>query len=277
MDDAWEQISPHGLGEAGAHLRWYLLIEAEALLRRRGKIVHVNDWLSLETSPRETLGAEDRISRVAMRAADAVADRLGWTHGPEVLLSVLCLESEPWAASPHGYWVNKEPYDKICLPAYLLDDEAELARAFAHEYAHVVCAGLTNEHAPTWLHEAISVSSEAYVNVDADVADRSKHLTVARWLSDGELELLLEQENPDDVEAIVRGYDQCGWIGRYLSSISAPDQVGRFLREHANEDLLANLLTLFRGEDRASRALRRIYGISTKELFRRAELYMRAS
>src|SRR5579862_6859112 len=161
LGDAWDQIQPHGIGEAGAHIRWYRLIEAEAILRQRGEIVQVNEWLRLETVPEETLDAEDWIASVAVNAADAVARQLDWKHEPPVLLSILCRESEaPWAANPHGYWVNKEPYDKICLPFYLLDDETELAKAMAHEYAHVICGGLTSDHAPTWLHEAISMTAE---------------------------------------------------------------------------------------------------------------------
>lgn len=276
MEGAWQQIQPHGIGEAGANMRWYRLIEAEALLRYRGEIVTVNDWLSLETAAEETLHSEDWIASVALQAADVVAKRLSWTHGPPVLLCVLCRESEaPWAANPHGYWVNKEPYDKICLPYYLLDDEPELTRAIAHEYAHVISGGLTSDHAPTWLHEAISVSAEGYVAAEDGQESTFDGLSPIAWRSTRELELLLEQENPESLDDVFIGYQQCGWIGRYLSSISAPGQLGRFLRAHGDEGFITNLMRMCRGEERVDRALRMVYGLSVRELFRRAEEYMR--
>lgn len=269
VEEAWRAIEPHGLGEAGANIRWYRLIEAEALLRSRSGTRRVNDWLSLESVTSETLGTEDRITEVAIEASDRVAQRFGWRHEAQVLLSILCRESEaPWATNPNGYWVNKDPYDKICLPYYLLEDETELAQAIAHEYAHVVCAGLTDEQAPTWLHEAVSVSSEGFEPIE------SARSTVKVWKAPDALERTLEHENPENPDEVFMAYQQCGWIAAYLGSLSRDGKLVAFLREHANESFGANILRLLKGEDRVDRALRVCYGMSVRDLFARAERFM---
>jgi hypothetical protein len=268
--DAWSEIELHGIGEAGLNIRWYRLIEAECVLRRRSEFRKVSEWLTLETIPTETFGCESQLARQAIEAADLVAEGLGWPHGPPVVLSILSNVSEnPWATNPHGYWVNKEPFDKICLPFYLLDDEVELKRAIAHEYAHVVCGGLSSENAPTWLHEAVSVTSELLV------IDESATPHPANWLSSSNLERLLDSEGVEDPDGVFTGYQQCGWIGTYLYSIGGSEKLSQLLREHGNENIAANLMRVIKGKDRVDHAVQRVYGLTVKQIFDRAEAFMR--
>ncbi len=270
--DAWTEIEPHGIGEAGLNIRWYRLIEAEAILRAQSTFVKASSWLTVETIVAETLGTEKQISQTALEVGDAVAQSLGWNHEAPVLLSILSKDSEnPWATNPHGYWVNKEPYDKICLPFYILDDETELRRAFAHEYAHVICGGMSSEYAPTWLHEAVSVTTEMLIAGEADEDDP------VPWLSPTQLSGLLDSETVEDQEQFHDGYVQCGWIGKYLLSIGGSTKISALLREHANEMVGGNLVRLFRGRKRVDIAFQRVYGLSVAQVFAKAEKFMQKS
>ncbi|HWD38438.1 MAG TPA: hypothetical protein VG944_06290 [Fimbriimonas sp.] len=268
--EAWDRIEPHGIGEAGMHIRWYRLIEAEKLLRDHSVFTEVSDWLTLETVPSETLEAEKWLGEQAIEVANKLETRFNWKGRPKVLLSILCRDSEtPWATNPHGYWVSKDPHDKICLPFYLLEDSQELRRALAHELSHVVCADLSAEHAPTWLHEAMSmIAEDAMEEFEEEPAAMPKS-----WLKADALEMLLEHENPDDVDEVFEGYLQCAWIGRYLASKGSDGHLSRLLIEHADEALQTNLGRLLRGEDRTGYALRRVYGMSVKRLFMEAEAW----
>lgn len=271
------EAAKSGLGDAGELLRWFRVIEAETLTRRRSTIRPVNDWLSLEWVDSELSGLQEKLVSLVLSACDQVVERLGCEHGETVLLTVLASETEsPWSANPYGYCVSKEPYEKICLPWYLVDDPEELFQAVAHEYAHVVSASLSDGNASRWLEEAISVLLESKVEPESRVAFLSGEV---EWLSPGDLEMSLEGRRDDteeEEEAIWYGYQQAGWIGRYLVSLGNERRLGELLREIADEGFLKNLVLTLRNRDRVDGALERLYKMDAQALFEAAFLWMAA-
>ena len=268
--EAFREIRDHGVGEAGELLRWSRVIEAEAITRRKSRILSIMPWLSLEYVPSETMGFEDLLGQRILDACTEVANRLGWEHSVNTMFSVLAEETDaPWATNPYGYCVSKEPYEKICLPSYLVDDPSEFRQAVAHEYAHVISSDIAEEYAPRWVEEAVSVLVERRFDVDTwqSFCTRS-----SLWLSPSDLESVLVDRSDDDgtKEEIWMAYQQAGWIGRYMASLRGESGLGEFLREIANESPKFNLLQTLSGKDRTDGALKRVYGLSKRDLFRKA-------
>jgi hypothetical protein len=265
--EAFREVRDHGVGEAGDLLRWYRVIEAEAITRRKSEALEVSPWLSLEFVPTETMGIERELAKRTLDACSEVADRLGWSHSVKTQLAVLAEETDaPWATNPYGYCVSKEPYEKICLPNYLVDDLFEFSQAVAHEYAHVISTNIADEYAPRWVEEAVSVLVERRF----DAATWRRFCDDSRsWLNPADLETVLVDRSDDDgtKEEIWMAYQQAGWIGRYLSSIDGDYRLGEFLRDIANEAPIANLLRTLAGKDRTDAALKRVFGMTKRDLF----------
>ncbi|MDR3689482.1 MAG: hypothetical protein P4L46_08900 [Fimbriimonas sp.] len=275
VEAAFAEVTESGVGEGADLLRWYRVIEAEFVTRKKSRTIDVTPWLQMEFVPDQLMGLEEELAQRTLAACDEVAQRIGWSHGSQTLLSILASETEaPWAANPYGYCVSKEPYEKICLPNYLVDDPLEFGQAVAHEYAHVISTNIADEYAPRWVEEAVSVLVERRFDRGtwSDFkADRT------RWLSERELEFALTDRTEDEEarkEEIWNAYQQAGWIGRYLAELKGENSLGAFLREIANESPVANILRSFRGQDRTDRALRQVYGVSKRELFDRAYDWM---
>jgi hypothetical protein len=274
LEEAYEAIRRHGIGEAGSFVRWYRSIEAEYLTRAQSRIERINDWLSFEYVPDQIEGLRDALVEQILRATDEVAERLGWEHSSPTLVAVLAQETDgPWATNPYGYCIGKEEYEKICLPDYLVDDPDEFAQAVAHEYAHVISESLADGHAPRWLEEAISVLAEH--GFDEEVREMFVE-DPELWLDPRRLETMLDSRADTDEEEddVYTAYQQAGWIGRYLAALEGERRLGALLRECANESVLHNLKLSLTGRERADGAVQNVYGITTSELFRRAYDYM---
>jgi len=268
--EAAELIAEHGLGDGASQLRWYRLIEAEALLRERSEIYRDGEPLSLETVPAETFRGEKRLHSMASEAMSDLRAQFQCEPPMNIRIGILCRESEaPWATNPNGYWIHKDPYDKICLPFCLLEDEVEFRRAVLHEYAHVITGHLSDDQAPTWLHEAVSMWAETS-GAPEDLAFDE----VARWLEPTALERLLESEAIEDTDTVFQGYLQCQWIGRYLERLGGGEKLRLLLVELGDQEVKKNLIRLIHPAGRVDHSLRTVYGISMKELFGGAKRLM---
>ena len=76
MVESYVEIRDHGVGEAGELLRWYRVIEAESETRLKSEVLEVNDWLSLEFVPDETMGLEIELGRTRQLGGQLVEVRL---------------------------------------------------------------------------------------------------------------------------------------------------------------------------------------------------------
>ncbi len=272
LEAAYAAIQQRGVGEAGTYIRWYRLIEAEALSRRRSKRTKVNSWLTFECIPEDALRDESDLIAAAVEACDSIAERLGWSHSAPTLISVLAEEVDaPWATNPYGYYVSKELYEKICLPAYLVEDREELSEAVAHEYAHVISETASDGMSPAWLSEAVSVIAEGSPDPEA-----LRILADGAWLKPEDLELTLDgRYDESNQREVWLAYQQCGTVGRYLSSLKGEPKLLDLMREHTNESVWRNLWLSLRGKSRVDGAVEAIYGMSVRELHERAHEWLR--
>jgi hypothetical protein len=276
LEDAYREAQAHGVGEAGSLLRWYRIIEAEAITRRTSEVYEVTPWLTFEYVPAEVRELREHLCEIALDACDQVADRLGWQHGDTTRITILAGETEaPWTANPYGYCVSKEGFEKICLPSYLVDEPEEFAQAVAHEYAHVISTALADGYAPRWLEEAVSVLLERRFEREAWEDFVSGE---APWHDPHDLELILEgrsDETEDGEDEVWLAYQQSGWLGLYLVSLGDERKLGTLLRDVANEGLLRNLALALKGKERVDGALQTVYGRDSHRLFREAFTWMK--
>jgi hypothetical protein len=268
--EAYDLISQFGVGKTGEYLRHFRMIEAEAVTRQKAIVQPVTTWLTIEYVAKEVAGFRPMLPSAILDACEGIANRLDWKHGADTRLTILAEETDAdWAAFPQGYCAGKEPYEKICLPNHLLDNQQEFHAAVAHEYAHVISGALSGDEAPRWLDEAISVLAEGSI-------DEAIHLQFqsdpSLWLSAADLESVYDSRSPngEDVERVLRAYQQSGWIGRYLSSLGPETLLRDLLQEQANEGVLRNLRIRAMGLDRVDLAIRTVYGMTTSQLFSRA-------
>ncbi|MCW5944039.1 MAG: hypothetical protein KIS66_17550 [Fimbriimonadaceae bacterium] len=272
LDRAYEIASTQGLGQMGAYLSWFRMIEAEWLTRRDGERLKVEPWLELEWSPGDVGYADMRPIGEAVRAAcDEVAQRLGWTHGASTLVSILREEARaPWSIAADGYCVDMHPYEKICLPRYALEDRIDFRRVVRHEYAHVVTINLAAGTAPRWLSEAVSVLLEGGRDRATERAFRDGS---AQWLDPDPLEKSFSAE---DRSRVWLAYRQSGLIGGYLASLEGELRVGDLLRAHAEGSFWKRLGAGFLGATHTDVAMRRTYGRSVSQVFSEALAWLRS-
>jgi hypothetical protein len=277
LEEAYELIRHHGIGDAGSYIRWYRLIEAEHLSRLRSASIELAPWLRFEYVPEDVSGLSQHLANSALKSCEEIGRRLGWDHEVPTLIAVLAKEVDvPWSTHPFGYCADKYPYGKICLPDHLVDEPEEFAEAVAHEYAHVISSNLADGHAPRWLEESVSVLAEGHLDEEPAGKFRNDR---SLWLSPDNLELAfsIPDEDDPDGQQVWMAYQQAGWIGRYLASIAPEKKLGDLLREHANESVWRNLTLKLSGKERFDGAIEAVYRRTTSELFEEAYDYLVAS
>ena len=264
VEDAMALIRRKGIGVGGEYGRWYRVFDAEATTRSRSRVKMLGDGITLEYVPAEALSILDQLSIRVIEGCTNVAKRFRFAMDAPCRVAVLAEETDgPWAVSPYGYCIEKEPYYKICLPAYLLDDLEEAEMAVAHEFAHVICMELADGHAPRWREEAISM----LVEHGDDAEDRPE-----TWLSPSDLESLLQTPSDDELleDRMWEAYQQCGVLGRYLQSIGGDQKIADLLMRHTDEGMFRNLKLAIQGKVRVDAAVQEVYGISVDTLFDQA-------
>jgi hypothetical protein len=269
VEEAQKLAIELGVGASAGYEGWYRLIEAEAETRGRAEVRRLTEWLELETIPEETTHAEDLAERV-IEACDGIAERLGWTHGPQTRVSVLSAEADaPWAIGRYGYMADKYPYDKICVPQQAVDSPARLRATVAHEYAHVITLNGAEGKVPTWLDEGIAMLAEP--NPDL-IVRRAFADGRAPWLEPDELDRAFhaERRGGENSQRIYLAYQQSAWIGRFLASQGGEARIADLLHGFANNSVLTEVKMRVTGQHPADEALREVYGMSEKEAFAEA-------
>jgi hypothetical protein len=261
VEEALALVRRRGIGVGGEYGRWFRVFDAEATTRSRSRMRDIEQGLVLEYVPGEALYVLEKLVQCVADGCKAVATRFGADLSAPTLVSVLAEETDgPWAVSPYGYCIEKDPYYKICLPAYLLDDLDEAQMAVAHEYAHVICLELADGQTPRWLEEAISMLVEH--GEDLEEAPKA-------WLSPADLESLLQTPSDDELleDRMWDAYQQCGLIGRHLYQLGGDESIAKLLTRHTDEGMMRNLKLALFGKTRVDEAVRETYGISVAELF----------
>ncbi|MGV3617119.1 MAG: peptidase MA family metallohydrolase [Fimbriimonas sp.] len=272
--EAHQMANELGLGASGGYGGWYRLIEAEATTRYRSEVRKLADWLELEWIPTGGDEGED-LGQEVLEACDGIATRLGWTHGPLTRVAILSAEVDaPWAIGRYGYMADKYPYDKICVPARVVNSPSELRATVAHEYAHVIVLNGAIGRAPTWLDEAIAMLAEPNPDLQARSAFSDGQ---ADWLGPDELDMAFHAERRDGENSrrVYFAYQQAAWIGRFLVSCCGEARIAELLNGFANNSTWTELKMRATGQHPADEALREVFAMSEREVFAAALEWIR--
>lgn len=174
-----------------------------------------------------------------------------------------------------GYFVDKVPYDKICLPYHLAFDPPNLTRTIQHEFMHQITLNLSGGHAPRWLEEALSTYAEGRPTAAAWNAFKSGEWT---WLLAGDVNLEISRDNRDGhhLQAISRAYAQANLVAHFLVAKDGEEKVGLLLRAIGDESLTHSLGEIM-GRSKTDSALRDVYKLSEREVFETAFDWIRST
>lgn len=263
LEGAYELAIRLGVGETAQLARFYRLVEGEHLTRKSAVQEKIADWLTLEYVPGEA-GDPEQLSQRIVAACDAIAQRLGWTHGPGVMVSVLLSDVDaPWAAGRFGYFVDKYPYDKICIPYRSAHDPDYLHETVMHEYAHCIVLNLAQGHAPRWLNEAVAMVAQGGADRQA-VAGFVRGEIPWQKLSRVSTNFIAEEQG---AHALWHAYQQSACIGAYLVSLKGERGLGDLLRAFSDNSVLQELKMRVTNQPPADEALRQTYGFGEEDLF----------
>lgn len=258
LEPAWAIAQRLGAGFGGAALRWYRMIEGEALTRERAEVVEINPWLSFEGAVE--LDDERRDAMVA--SCERVGKGLEWGFEmPARITAMLPDVDAPWHEARYGYCVDKYPYDKVCVPHAAYHDPELLARVVAHEYTHVVTLNLTQNRIPHWLDEGLAMLMEGAPPHPVD-----------RWLSPTEMEAAFEADRREAVGLSRSGhaYSQAAGLVRHLRALGGDAKLARILRAFTNNSAWTEIRINLLGEPSVEEALHEVYGMGQAELFEAA-------
>jgi hypothetical protein len=250
---------------------------AEAWVRRDGKITQVHPWLTVEVLPEERGSHFDEMLSMIGSECEELSKLFGWDNREATLLTFLprSVDAE-WMPARYGYFVDKTPYDKICLPAKLLSDPEELRRGVRHEFMHAITMNLCNGHDPRWLAEAMSTLVEGRLSRSSWRYFRENP---ERWANPSHLigSVTTDHRDPQRRDFVALGYDQCSFVGLYLYRNGGPEKLKELLAAVGDESLRHNLELQVLNRTRADGALRHVYGMSEHDLFERVLTWVRES
>lgn len=267
--EAHRDASGMSVGAWAEYLPWYRMIEAEWLIRTRGEMQTVNDWLRVEFIAEEIGETSDLTSAIEAICVET-AHMFSVEERPEILLSVLSIESDaPWVDARAGYFIDKYPYDKICIPHYSVSRPDLLREVVGHEYTHALNLALTQAKCPIWLNEALAMLSQTALDQRALSDFRSGRAT---WKSPRELDQGFAAERRGDGQhrVIFLAYEQAAWIGRYLLTLGDRAKLGDLMRAFNDNSFLGELKMRLTSETPADEALRQTYGLGEDEVFAQA-------
>jgi hypothetical protein len=265
MDVAYRLAVQLGAGTMAYGLQTYRMIEAEWLTRGRSRTKQVTRFLRIESIP-DAVADPSALENGIVAAFDATAARFGLSHSTPTLVTILAEEANtPWTPGRHGFCTPKVGFAKVCIPFYLLADEAELSEALRHEYAHVLSIGVAAGLCPMWLDEAIAMRAGGRISPEA----RSEFAGGALpWSTPARLDSAFkaDRESESGRRLVWVAYQQAACLGYYLATLRSDASLGRLLAKHAG-GFWARLGAVIRNELPVDVALRSVYGLTVKELF----------
>jgi hypothetical protein len=267
LEAAYEGATSLGTGAGAGGARFYRQIEGEYLTRKQSAQIDVNAWLSFEFVEAEVAHATELPGPI-LQACDNIAHRLSWDHTAKILISVLTEEANaPWAVGRYGYFVDKHPYDKICIPLNATLDPARLYEVIVHEYAHAIVLNLASGHAPRWLDEMIAMIAQGGPERGIGAKFASGEV---KWLKPAALNVqyVAEREGQSGI-GVFHAYQQSACIGAYLVDLKGEAALGDLLRAFSDNSVVKELAMLAINLAPADEALKQVYGFGEKELFKR--------
>jgi len=264
LDAAWERGLERGLSRLD--VKFYRLLEAEYLTRKESHVVPLNDKLSLEYDPHEHGLHALATQELIRQECDALTKRFRWLYLSPVRVTILIAAVDaPWHYHRAGYCIDKYPFEKICIPASALADEAELRHLIRHEFMHAVTMNICNGHEPVWLTEGLSMFVEGQGPTVYWQRFRDGH---SEWRSPMFLSGGIKANRwGNSVEAIREGYEQASVVVAYLHSAGGDDKLIAMMNDIGDESVGRNIKRTLLGQSRTDAALRDVYGLSEAKAF----------
>ena len=265
---AMELAEDVGVGFNGSYLAMFRMIEAENMTRDSSEFSDRGDWLLLEHVPEFTNRSLEEIELVVRHSCDQVADDFGWQHGPAVLFSFLHPAADaPYIPGRAGFFVDKYPFDKVCLPTHLVQQPELLTGAIRHEYSHAMALNRSQGRCPNWLHEAIAMTAQYNGAV--------KMASPQRWVDPKALGRAFRHERISEVGGRIVGdaYRQAHVIGAYLVSLKGRRGLGEVLDAFVDNSFAKNLFMEATGQVPEVEAIKQVYGLSLKDIWKEAQLW----
>jgi hypothetical protein len=266
---AWEVLEPNSGMFGGAMLGQYRLFEGEARTRQASQMKPLAPWLDFEWIPGDLPHAES-VGQVVLDAAAHVGQRLQWDRHEKVLATILIAEADAdWHEARYGYFVDKTPYDKICLPLAACIHPAGVWQVAAHEFTHVIVLNTTQNAAPHWLDEGFACLMEGRDPFAA--RERLRVSNVWRDPHDAELAFGVDRRESSNMHGVRSAYDQSLVLVSYLFSLKGDAGLVSLLKAFTNHSEWVDMLAGLTNHDPADRAIKATFGFGIKELFERAE------
>jgi len=265
MEAAYEGALAMGTGITGEGARLYRQIEGEWLTRKVAKNIQIEDWLNIEFSESEITYTDD-LGKIVADSCREAGRRLDYKNASGILITVLTDEADaPWVPGRSGYFVDKYPYDKICIPRRAALDPDDLRKVLMHEYAHAAVLNLANGHAPRWLNEMIAVTIEGGPDPEAMKAFATgKH----PWLKPVDLGVnYLAERSGDTRELVYLAYAQSACIGAYIVAEFGEASFHKLLTSFADNSFLKELAMRAANVNPADEAIKETYRVNERQLF----------
>lgn len=270
VTEAYNAAVDAGLGEEGEYALWFRQIEAEAVTRARSTVRRVDDDLEIEFIPAESWLGIDRLAVLAQRSIQAVCERLAWTSQARTRVAVLAKDADtPFATNPDGYCVRKNDFFKICIPAYVIEDESELSAAIRHEYVHVVSMLTGGEYVEPWFDEGVAV----YLAGERDEEIiQGIRLGKWPWLSSRELNFRVRSDEADfeGADRVLAAYQQAGLVVAEVTAAVGEPMLLKIFERSQRHSFWRMLVLSATGTNAFESALRSISGKSKQWFFEQA-------
>lgn len=239
----------------------------EYLTRLSSHRVELREGLELEYIPHELGTSTSEIQAVALENCEAVASAFGWDWHEKTLITILASEAEADVLRHDwGYYVDKYPYDKICIPNKVLHLENQLARTLRHEFAHVVTTNQSGGHEPTWLSEGLSMLAEGAVDFRPWIGFQAGRY---EWEDPSMLGARIRGDrlDPTKLPLVNVGYAQACYLTMYLRKLGGQDVVRQLLTQLGDQSFGVNLKRDILGRSHVDDALRHLLEKSEVRLF----------
>jgi hypothetical protein len=268
LDGAYDATLKMGMGYDGSRGAFFRRVEAEYLTRKAAVQEQVNEWLTVEYV-QEEIAHPATLFQSILAACDEIAHRLDWNHGPKVMLTVLAADTNaPWLPGRFGVFLDKYPYDKICIPHNATLEPTRLHAVVIHEYAHEIVLDLTQGHAPRWLNEMVAKIAEGGPRRDIAAQFSAGRLA---WLDARRLDLQYVEEAEDRSNRnLANAYEQSACIGAYLVDLKGERYLAELLRDFRPISFWNELFNRALNRRPSDEALKRAYGMGEREIFARA-------
>ena len=262
------------LGGTDAWGRDQNIVYAEAEIRELGTQWQLRPWLTMEAIETEVSHNFMDVADTVATECEALSRKFGWDNHEKTMVTFLSQEVEAhWMPGRWGYFVDKVPYDKICLPFHLTHDISELKNTVRHEFMHGITLNLGAGRANRWLNEGLSTYVENWRDTDTWKLCQAGR---AEWVGPAELESLIASDHrvTNLQGAISRAYSQSNYIVRFLAGKFGEEKLVDLLKGLASDSIWETLNEGLFSKSHVDTALHKVYHLSEREVFDQAHKWV---